>query len=359
MVEILLRLLLPFTKVVMAIQRRSANLADVLRYFIYLGFEISRLAKELPMELAQHCYQAFNVRYQNIVTPICHLALFLHPKFKGAFDKLGSYKQNVLQVALQLLQKLGKGSKEKMKELVAELAAYRAGHAPYDQPWVDSMSLSAWWIAVKGCQSRVLVDMARLLAAICPHSADVERLFSMMGWYHSASRASLLSSKVSMMSKIRTAYNSDPSRAKRSKATDLPEVSLPLQLATHVPSTSKAIGREGLDSELEGLEDRVHDAFDDAHESDDEHDASDAVADALAPFYDESRAEVAQVIAEGGFVHMLTLDMEDVYPLDDPSCERLFAPSDAEFAAPTDVADDDKYEGIPVDVLAFMREMSP
>lgn len=358
MVEVLLRLLTPFTKVIMAIQRRSANLADVLRYFIYLGFEISRLASELPRELAAHCFQAFNVRYQKIVTPICHLALFLHPKFKGAFDKPGSYMQNVLEVALKLLQKLGKGSKEKMKELVAELASYRAGHAPYDQPWVDSMSLSAWWKAVKGCQSRVLVDMARLLAAICPHSADVERLFSIMGWYHSPGRASLLSSKVSMMCKIRTAYGSDPKRAKHSKATELPPVSLPLQLATPVPSASQQGGSES--AELEGEEVQgVQGAFED--KSDDEADAPESdVATTLAAFHADGAAEIAEVIASGGFVHLLTMDMEDVYPLDDASCQRLFAPADAELAAPAaDADDDEKYEGLPVDVSAFLREMSP
>lgn len=207
--EVLLALLIPFTQVVMAVQRRTAVLADVYRYFIYLGFKLAELRHTLPLEFAEHCFKSFNFRFEQMVTPICHLALFLHPKFRHAFDKAGSLVKNVHLPALELLQKLRRGSPQNAKLLLAELALYKIGSPPYDVMWVKGMSLSMWWKAINVTGCKLLVIIGRLLAAICPHAADVERLFSIMGWYHSDKRGALDYANVGQMSKIKLAYGSD------------------------------------------------------------------------------------------------------------------------------------------------------
>ncbi len=86
--EVLLAILKPFTLVVKAIQSRTALLADVFRYFIYLGFTLSSMLASLPRSFAEHCCAAFNKRYAEIVSPICHLALFLHPKYREAAGQI-------------------------------------------------------------------------------------------------------------------------------------------------------------------------------------------------------------------------------------------------------------------------------
>ena len=82
----LVKLMLPFTYVITAIQRRSAMLADVFRYFIYLGFTINNIlplaGSRFPREFGVHLCTAYDKRYLDIVTPLCMLALFLHPEFR-------------------------------------------------------------------------------------------------------------------------------------------------------------------------------------------------------------------------------------------------------------------------------------
>ena len=45
--------------------------------------------------------------------------------------------------------------------------------------------------------------MALRLLAIVPHAADVERLFSMMGWFNSDRRASMSKEVLEMLAKVK------------------------------------------------------------------------------------------------------------------------------------------------------------
>lgn len=208
--EALVKLMTPFTKVVTAIQTRQALLADVLRYFLYLGKEISNLQylPHLPRGLAQHCISAFNFRYVDIITPICHLALFLHPQYRHSAVRI--WRNGIEKPALEMLRDRKLFTKGNADALMIQLQAYKERHEPFDATWVDGMSLLAWWKALLAFpSSRVLATIAIVLASIVPHSADLERLFSIMGWFHSPRRSSMLSDKLGMMSKVRTYYSSD------------------------------------------------------------------------------------------------------------------------------------------------------
>lgn len=66
-------------QVTMANQKRSAKLADVYRYFIFLGVELQKMSEELSGKYYSLCIVAFARRYNDICTPICYLALILDP----------------------------------------------------------------------------------------------------------------------------------------------------------------------------------------------------------------------------------------------------------------------------------------
>jgi hypothetical protein len=78
---------------------------------------------------------------------------------------------------------------EQGKKLVDQLTTYRVGEGLFQAPTdVENFSLSTWWRDRAGLPNDELVKIARLLADIVPHSAGIERMFSVMGWLHSDTR---------------------------------------------------------------------------------------------------------------------------------------------------------------------------
>ena len=344
--EKLVTLLLPFTKVVMAIQSRAAILADVFRYFIFLGFELMRLSDELPHAFAQHCIKMYSLR--GTVQPICHLALFLHPQFKHIFTAAGAYTANILKPACELLKKLRLGSVANMEALVSECALYRGSKAPYDQPFIAGMSVSAWWQEVHGATSPYLVRIAILLAAICPHAADVERLFSIMGNLHTPRRANLSSSSLEMMSKLKTFYGSAPPKVKQPAADVDPDKmpSLPLP------------------------EDRPEVLFQQTADAD--ADADEEVQNALQAFCDDGLKEMVMAEAEAvdqakkqgksvadqqrARFSSSSLEINNVYPLEEGSCKAAFSPEAPPPAPAAEQAAEMPYRGPDVKVDSFLND---
>jgi len=45
--------------------------------------------------------------------------------------------------------------------------------------------------------------IAEILLAIVPHAADVERIFSMLGWFHTKTRNRLATATVQNMAKVK------------------------------------------------------------------------------------------------------------------------------------------------------------
>jgi hypothetical protein len=96
-------------------------------------------------------------------------------------------------------------SKAECEQLVQELKKYKAGEEPYNNPFDSSKgsTLKTWWQAVDGVCNAILVELAVLLADLCPHSADPERIFSIMGWIHNKLRNCLDASMVGMLAFIK------------------------------------------------------------------------------------------------------------------------------------------------------------
>ncbi len=118
----------------------------------------------------------------------------------------------LLVQACHILQRKGKGSLEALQMLYGELVKYKNGEAPYDSPFPSGLSLVSWWRALELTTAGCLLRLVALhVAFILPHSADTERMFSLMGWYHSARRNRLGHASVTAMTKIKMYHGSKDS----------------------------------------------------------------------------------------------------------------------------------------------------
>ena len=80
MIEQLCKILEPFTLVIQAVQAACATVADVTCYWLYLAKMISQLPlQSIDSAFRKWCCIAFNMRQAEMLTPMCKLALFLHP----------------------------------------------------------------------------------------------------------------------------------------------------------------------------------------------------------------------------------------------------------------------------------------
>ena len=87
-----------------------------------------------------------------------------------------------------------------LNDLIAQMQLYKAGMAPYDlQFGGEGFNAKAWWTSVTTPSSTVLAALAQLLLDIVPHAAATERIFSMLGWFHTKFRNSLSVTNTDMM----------------------------------------------------------------------------------------------------------------------------------------------------------------
>ncbi|KAL0024498.1 hypothetical protein WJX77_009947 [Trebouxia sp. C0004] len=85
MIKQLCKILEPFTLVIQAVQAACASLADVTRYWLYLAKMMSQLPfQSIDSALRKWCCIAFNMRQAEMLSPMCKLALFLHPRYRDA-----------------------------------------------------------------------------------------------------------------------------------------------------------------------------------------------------------------------------------------------------------------------------------
>jgi hypothetical protein len=100
-------------------------------------------------------------------------------------------------------------TEEQVKALLAQLTAYRAGQAPFDQPYMRAHTLDglrAHWSALNGEGTAMAVNLALLMLDIVPHAAEPERLFSMLRWFHGRLRTCLTVDNTSQMAVIKQHY---------------------------------------------------------------------------------------------------------------------------------------------------------
>ena len=144
-IEVLNKILVPFSKVMTAIQDKTATLADITRYWLYLArvmrdelpkvaaasdedsscclaanFSVNCLTSQTELlsahpvgcamqhlmqstcyaDFMSHCIGAFNSRCKEMHLPECRLALFLDPRYKAAADAPGKFADLLFAVRL-------------------------------------------------------------------------------------------------------------------------------------------------------------------------------------------------------------------------------------------------------------------
>ncbi|GAQ90649.1 hypothetical protein KFL_006670070 [Klebsormidium nitens] len=202
--EALCNLLEPYSQVITAIQSRNATIADVARYFLYLGQQVKKVqANELlPLDFKNHCVLTFNKRFKEMDHPILHLALFLHPYYKAAADQRSQFL-TISTTAVELWKNYGHSPAE-VKQLMHEMVMYKAGEGPFGLVIApETFDLRLWWQTVRNKQYNTLAALALIIADIVPHAGDIERVFSMMGWMQNDKRNRLGTGTLELMAKVK------------------------------------------------------------------------------------------------------------------------------------------------------------
>jgi hypothetical protein len=102
-------------------------------------------------------------------------------------------------------------TKEEQDALKAELRKYHAWEYPYNSVPVEEETqfcVIRWWRLVKTVapSTRPLVLVAIVICSIQPHAAEIERVFSLMGWFHSDYRNRMILDNLAGMTKVKIYY---------------------------------------------------------------------------------------------------------------------------------------------------------
>jgi hypothetical protein len=205
-------------------------------------------------EYARHVLLAFNIKIEEMDTPLCRLALFLDHQFKTAADAGNCFIQLCEKVRLrackqasgryravswpwwplallsfsncasprphsplcsslhaccasvkaaEIYHKRGH-DEESCSRLLQQLASYQAGVAPFNMAWGGpGFTARSWWLALASPDRAELPDLAAMLFGITPHGADPERCFSFMRLTSQGARSRLSIEKLGMMVAIK------------------------------------------------------------------------------------------------------------------------------------------------------------
>ncbi len=201
------KLLEPFTLVIATVQAARTTLADVMRYWLFLARQMHSLGEgSLPVPFKAHCFVAYNLRHEEIVSAQCKLALFLHPLYR---DAVSIRKENWIEVqrTAGTLWKTGYNKTNiESQQLMTDLKRYKIHEEPFDlmPPDGELGTLKLYWKTIAATDFSVqLPQLALLFLDIKPHAADPEKTVSLMGWYDSARRNQLLSRTTTAMTTIK------------------------------------------------------------------------------------------------------------------------------------------------------------
>ena len=132
----------------------------------------------------EHCCLAFNLRREEMLSPLCKLALFLHPFYKDTLAGSSILWTEISVEAGLIWQRLAKKSQQCKQLMFTDMFRYRCNQPPYNlfPPDGDLSTLTLYWQNInKDDSTAELPWLALLLLDIKPHAADPEKTFSLMG----------------------------------------------------------------------------------------------------------------------------------------------------------------------------------
>jgi len=198
----------PFKQAITIIEADTATLAEVYYLMIMLASRVYRM-KDPDVDFRLHCIQVFNHRWEDMYDPIFHLAYFLHPRFRGRGMVHGQFNE-MMRTAGEIWRYFEK-DEQSVIDLLGQMQQYKLSCPPYDAPFNLKMNAPIlWWSAIEDVMGNNLSRLAIRLLSIAPHSANCERVFSLMSWYHSKRRNRLTVERVEAMARLHNYYVQHP-----------------------------------------------------------------------------------------------------------------------------------------------------
>lgn len=207
--RVLLFVLEPLRKAVLALESRSATLADCFLSLARLAAVLKKLPRSFNQAFRNHCIKVIKRRYEEFDDDNYITCFFLDPRFRHAPLKKVAFKR-ILRCVASIGKRLGFDRYE-CGALCTQLTKYKEEQDPFDlDPSVIQDSPIEWWEMIETePEPNVLTKVARHLFAISPNSASCERGFSTLGWLFHKRRLNLKLERLESMCKLITFWKSN------------------------------------------------------------------------------------------------------------------------------------------------------
>ena len=199
----------PLRKAVLALESRSATLADCFLSLARLAAVLKKLPRSFNQAFRNHCIKVIKRRYDEFDDNNYITCFFLDPRFRHALLKKVAFKR-ILRCVASIGKRLGFDRYE-CGALCTQLTKYKEEQDPFDlDPSVIQDSPIEWWEMIETePEPNVLTKVARHLFAISPNSASCERGFSTLGWLFHKRRLNLKLERLESMCKLITFWKSN------------------------------------------------------------------------------------------------------------------------------------------------------
>ena len=207
--RVLLFVLEPLRKAVLALESRSATLADCFLSLARLAAVIKKLPQSFNPAFRNHCIRVIKKRYEEFDDDNYITCFFLDPRFRHAPLKKRAFNR-ILKCAASIGQRLGFDRYE-CGVLCDQLMKYKEVKDPFDlDTSVIQDNPNKWWELIDTePEPGVLPKVAVHLFAISPNSASCERGFSTLGWLYHKRRLNLKLERLESMCKLITYWKSN------------------------------------------------------------------------------------------------------------------------------------------------------
>lgn len=273
--EQLIRLCKPLVDAVGNLESRDATLADCMLELIWAERQIATVSSKDTDDIAftQHAQTSIRTGFHKMNTDLHWFALFLHPLARTLAISSATHSRQLdhaLYYAAHLVAKWG-WSCESVTKLLKDIQVYAKHQAPFTGGTANAKD---WWAGlIVDAADYPIKSLSLRIFSIVPHAAEIERLFSDLGGFHTPRRCRLTVAHMETLGVLRNHYTAELSGGK----------------PTHRPHAHMHTRTGGLDleklTELESL-------FDTNTESESE--AAEPNAEDLAGPEDVSLAELEQ-----------------------------------------------------------------
>ncbi|KAF7290222.1 DUF659 domain-containing protein [Mycena indigotica] len=253
MVSQTVRIAQPFVDAIALCEGRAATLGECMLNLVEAARQLSLLKDERKDDIGfkEHAYQVVDKRFRNPSSP----SRSFPPSVVSQTSR-----------ALDIAKNKWKWPKSMCKLLLLDLVEYHGCREPWNG---GDRDLREWWKRLSvSAEKHPLKPFAMAINSICPHSAEIERLFSACNGIQSAKRNSLGVDTFSKLAKIRSKLVEEAKShipAKKTKVVQQKSQVMPLStrmtaansppLGPDSAQPSKTFDEDLWDAPLEGDED--------------------------------------------------------------------------------------------------------